>query len=81
MSHTIDDMIAMANARRAMPSPANRRLIREQAGLSQQNIGDAVGVSRAAVSRWELGEREPRGAAFRSYVHLLDRLQREVLAP
>ena len=35
------------------------RELREGAGLSREQLGDAAGVSLRAVVQWELGEREP----------------------
>ena len=51
-----------------LPEPAERRSLRESAGLSQQEIADAVGVTRAAVSHWETGTRSPRGEVRDRYV-------------
>lgn len=38
----------------------NIRSLRESRGLTQAQVGDAVGVSDKAVSAWETGKREPR---------------------
>lgn len=62
-------------ALRGLPSPAMRRAIREAAGASQEDVGQAVGVHRETVSRWERGLRRPRGEQLVSYVELLDRLR------
>jgi transcriptional regulator with XRE-family HTH domain len=35
------------------------RIARTKAGMSQQALGRAVGVSKAAVSSWELGHTRP----------------------
>ncbi len=35
------------------------RELREGAGLSREQLGEAAGVSVRAVVQWELGEREP----------------------
>jgi DNA-binding transcriptional regulator YiaG len=52
------------------------RKLREQAGLSQEEIADAIGVTRACVSRWEAGARRPTGDAAQRYAQLLDLLAR-----
>lgn len=75
---TRSDLYKKIRARRDLPSPTVRRLIREQAGLSQQDIAEALGATRAAVSRWESGQREPRGDLLVAYVTLLRRLKRHV---
>ena len=36
------------------------RKIREQSGLTQQQMADKLGVSRSAIGMYENGEREPR---------------------
>lgn len=38
----------------------NIKSLRESRGLTQAQLGDAVGVSDKAVSTWESGKREPR---------------------
>jgi DNA-binding XRE family transcriptional regulator len=48
--------------------------VRKAAGLTQAEVGREVGVSQMAVSRWESGERVPRGEAARRYGELLERL-------
>jgi transcriptional regulator with XRE-family HTH domain len=58
-------------ARRTLPSPALCRELRLQAQLSQQDIADALGVHRESVSRWERGERSPRGDLLLNYVDVL----------
>jgi DNA-binding transcriptional regulator YiaG len=69
----------MAQRRRNL-NPDRRRLLREQADLHQADIARALGVSAAAVSRWESGTRRPQGRAGEAYLEILDRLAREVLA-
>lgn len=54
--------------RRDLPSPEQRRALRESAGLSQQELAEAIGVTRQAVSHWEAGIRNPRGAVLDRYV-------------
>ena len=35
------------------------RELREQAGLSQEDLASKIGVHRVALARWEGGKREP----------------------
>ena len=46
------------------------------AGLSLTEVAAAVGVTPAAVFRWEKGDRVPRGEAALRYARLLNRLGR-----
>jgi len=52
--------------------------LRKKQGLTQQNLGELVGTSRASVSQWESGEHSPSGdylialaKAFGVYPHWL----------
>ena len=33
---------------------------RKAAGMTQQQLADALGIAQQSVARWETGEREPR---------------------
>ena len=74
MATPIEQLIADANRRRALPSPPVRRLLREEAGLTQKEIAAAIGVARPAVTRYESGTRAPRGETRSAYIELLERL-------
>lgn len=52
------------------------RAIRERAELSIEAIAGAVGSSKAALSRWERGERTPRGQQAVRWASLLMDLER-----
>jgi len=67
-------------SRRRLPSPAVARAIREDAGLAQDDLARALGVTRAAVSRWESGERYPRTENLARYLELLDHLRGQMAA-
>lgn len=67
-----------ARSRRRLPPPAARRRLRLRAGVPLLVVARAVGVTSAAVSRWETGLREPAGAHLEDYAEVLDRLAREV---
>lgn len=76
----VDELIDRARQRRQVADPARRREIRERAGLTQAEIAAAVDVDDATISRWESGDRSPRGETGDRYVALLRRLEREVLS-
>jgi transcriptional regulator with XRE-family HTH domain len=68
-----NEALLVARARRATQD-GRARSVRVAAGLSQHEVGTACRVTAAAVSRWETGERLPRGDAAVRYARLLDRL-------
>lgn len=70
----LDNALELVDLRRRLPPPARRRLLRQAHGLSQDVIARQVGVDRATLARWELGEREPRDAHLKVYIRVLDRL-------
>lgn len=75
MDHfTFDAALARAQARERLPTPEERRLLRERAGLSQADIAAALGVTRAAVAQWEAGRCRPRTEYLIPYLSILDRL-------
>lgn len=55
----------------ALPSPQVCARLRLAAGLTQQDVADAVGVKRVAVTRWELGQTSPRRPHRENYLRLL----------
>jgi transcriptional regulator with XRE-family HTH domain len=42
------------------------RRARKEAGLTQEELAAAMGVTIRAVSHWEAGTREPRGKSLRN---------------
>jgi transcriptional regulator with XRE-family HTH domain len=65
-----------AAIRRSLPPAEQRRALREATGISQAALAAELGVSRATLSRWELGTRVPRGELLKRYSDLLRRLLR-----
>lgn len=63
------------DARRELPLPISRRAVREQVGLTQQDLARELGVRPSTISRWESGVRTPRGEALVHYVRLLKELE------
>jgi DNA-binding transcriptional regulator YiaG len=76
MPASFDELLEQVRSRRALPPPAERRRIREAAGVSLRDMAKAVGVSHTAITDWESGTmpREHRAA----YARLLDELHRLV---
>lgn len=70
-------LVQRVQDRRSLPPPAMRRAIREAAHLSLGEVGEEVGVTAQAVSKWELGERFPRREHLHRYAELLRLLLRE----
>ena len=70
----VEQLIAEAQRRKALPPAPLRRMLREGAGLTQHEVAVALGVGRPAVTRYEAGAREPRGEVRLEYIELLERL-------
>ena len=73
----LEQALAQARCRRSFPTPVERRLLRLRAGLSQAALAASVGITTAAISRYESGERSPRQKILERYAEVLDRLARE----
>lgn len=71
MSH---DVALLIEGRAAASSGRGKRL-REAAGLSRADLARLVGVTQPAISRWEAGERVPRGSSAIAYARALRRLE------
>ncbi|MEU7010882.1 sigma factor-like helix-turn-helix DNA-binding protein [Streptomyces sp. NPDC046332] len=54
-----------------MPSPKERRRLREARGLSEDQVAEAMGVTRATVRSWETGRTTPRGRKQEAYAKLI----------
>ena len=77
----IDALRDRVRANRELPPPATRRELRKRAGLSLQDIGDALGVTRTAVLFWEQGTRRPGKRTLARYADILAMLAAETAAP
>jgi DNA-binding XRE family transcriptional regulator len=60
---------------RQLPAPEQLREIRQQAGLTQEELAAEVGCSRLAIVRYENGERRPKGELAERYGRVLRVLQ------
>ena len=67
------DVVKLARSRRSrtlLPPPLARG-VRERAGLTQAELAAALDVTQETVSRWELGQRVPRGVKADAYSAIL----------
>lgn len=44
---------------------------RKAAGMTQQQLADALGIAQQSVARWETGEREPRVSTLKRIAAVL----------
>ncbi|MEV6752384.1 helix-turn-helix transcriptional regulator [Streptomyces sp. NPDC051214] len=76
MPETVAERIrSRLRVRTELPSPEERRSLRTAAGLSQQDVAEVLGVTRAAIGHWETGSRSPRGRLLIDYVDALRALR------
>ncbi|MEU9331231.1 helix-turn-helix domain-containing protein [Streptomyces canus] len=71
---SVDALLEQAAAPDALPVPAERKRLREAAGLSQDQVANALNVRRETVTGWEAGRTEPRPPRRAAYIRLLDGL-------
>ncbi|WP_030750052.1 helix-turn-helix domain-containing protein [Streptomyces griseus] len=55
----------------ALPTPKERRRLREALSLSEEQVAEVMGVTKATVKAWETGRSAPRGRKREAYVKLL----------
>ncbi|WP_239572565.1 helix-turn-helix transcriptional regulator, partial [Streptomyces sp. G44] len=55
----------------SLPSPKERRRLREAKSLSQAALAAKLGVSRETVRSWERGRTNPRGHTHEAYARFL----------
>ncbi|WP_328310784.1 helix-turn-helix transcriptional regulator [Streptomyces sp. NBC_00442] len=60
-----------SDAMSPLPTPKERRRLREAKALSEAQVATALGVTRATVRSWETGRTTPRGRRRASYARLL----------
>ncbi|MFJ3800019.1 telomere-associated protein Tap [Streptomyces sp. NPDC090088] len=65
----------------SLPNPAERKRLREAAGLSQDQVANALNVRRETVTGWEAGRSEPRPPKRAAYARLLEGLADRFPAP
>ena len=73
----LETLVERSRSKRRLPEPNLRRILRESARVSQEDLAQALGVNRSTICRWENGARSPRGSNLSAYLNLLDRLAAE----
>ncbi|MFE6632309.1 telomere-associated protein Tap [Streptomyces rochei] len=68
-------------AQNDLPSPAERRRLRDAAGLSQAQVAKVLDTRRETVASWESGRNEPRPPQRAAYARLLEKLAERFPAP
>ncbi|MFB0630011.1 helix-turn-helix domain-containing protein [Streptomyces sp. AB3(2024)] len=63
-----------SDAELGLPSPKERRRLREAGRLTPEEVAATVGVTATTVRSWETGRTEPRGRKREVYAALLTRL-------
>ncbi|MEU4799490.1 helix-turn-helix domain-containing protein [Streptomyces sp. NPDC023327] len=64
----------------SLPSPKERRRLREAKSLSHADLAAKLGVTRETVRSWEKGRTNPRGRSHEAYAKLLNALAEECAA-
>ena len=74
MMDSLQGALDRERRRKSLPGPIERRLLRMQAGLTQSDVAKCLGITAAAVSRYESGARDPRAAILEKYLIVIRRL-------
>ncbi|UUN28713.1 helix-turn-helix domain-containing protein [Streptomyces sp. FIT100] len=80
MTQTPSTTDSSTNAATPLPSPKERRRLREAKALSEEQVAKAVGVTRATIRSWETGRTNPRGRKREAYAKLLATYEAELAA-
>lgn len=72
---TVQDILRLSAAR-AHAADGTGRAIRQRHRLTVLEVAEAISVGVPLLSRWERGERRPRGEGALRWVELLDELER-----
>ncbi|MFJ5828646.1 sigma factor-like helix-turn-helix DNA-binding protein [Streptomyces sp. NPDC093089] len=54
-----------------LPTPKERRRLREALALTEEQVAEAMGVTKATIKAWETGRSTPRGRKREAYAKLL----------
>lgn len=75
MGMSADELLARTRLATRLPSPRQRRQIRENAAVGQREMAAALGVAVMTINKWERGLTKPRGRHAAAYASLLEQLE------
>lgn len=76
MTETVAERIrSFRHVRPELPAPAERKAVREAAGLTLAQVASAIGVTPQAVGLWESGHRTPRGSLLGKYAEAISAMR------
>ncbi|WP_328537129.1 transcriptional regulator [Streptomyces sp. NBC_00344] len=64
-----------------LPSPKDRRRLREAKSLTEKELGALIGVTAATVRAWEAGRTNPQGRRCEAYARVLSAIAAEFSGP
>ncbi|MEU6460282.1 helix-turn-helix domain-containing protein [Streptomyces sp. NPDC047065] len=67
----VDALVARVHP---LPPPEVRARLRKADDLTQEDVARALGITRVAFNRWEVGAAKPRPRHLAAYAHFLRRL-------
>ena len=76
-SLSVEELLLLTEARQLAASGRGRD-VREAAGVSQAEIGAAIGATVAGISKWENGLRRPSGASAIRYARVIRELANQL---
>ncbi|MFF4054056.1 telomere-associated protein Tap [Streptomyces chartreusis] len=77
----VDSLLAAVDDGTVLPAPSERARLREEAGLTQAAVAQALGVRVPSIAAWEAGRAEPKAERLEAYRRLLEGLARRYPAP
>jgi DNA-binding transcriptional regulator YiaG len=63
---------AAVSANRRLPTPATCRALRQEAGLTLEQVASSIGVSRQCVANWEAGRARPTRDNLALYLEAIE---------
>jgi DNA-binding transcriptional regulator YiaG len=73
----MNDILLLARIR-AQAADGTARAVRQSARLSLSEVAKHCGAVTTTISRWETGQRRPRGDAGLKYARLIEQLNKSV---